>query len=242
MKKKKVNTWRRFTPEEDQFILDNYLKIPMKQISRILGRSSNGAGQRLKALGYKVPKEIAQKFARESQIKPGTAPFNKGKKVSEYMSEEAITRMKAHSYQKGNIPHNAFKHDGVITTRKDNRGVPYRWLRIGLGKWIPLHIYIWEKENGRSSKGHCVIFKDGNTLNCDPKNLELITMAENAIRNSGTVNLPDRMVAHYMATTSYKTDEELKEALLKHPELIELKRNQLLLNREIRKQNDKKSN
>lgn len=56
--------------------------------------------------------------------------------------------------------------------------------------WQPLHILNWEIANGRALPlGHCLWFRDGNRLNVEPENLELITRAENMRRNT-IHNLP----------------------------------------------------
>jgi hypothetical protein len=55
-------------------------------------------------------------------------------------------------------------------------------------------------------------------------------MGENMLRNSGTMNLPDGMISVYLAPR----DRELRKEILKQPELIELKRQQILLQREIK--------
>jgi hypothetical protein len=41
-----------------------------------------------------------------------------------------------------------------------------------------LHIYIWEKHNGKVPKGYCVHHKDHNKLNNDISNLEIIERSE----------------------------------------------------------------
>ncbi len=45
-------------------------------------------------------------------------------------------------------------------------------------KWQMIHVYIWEQKHGKIPKGHCVIFKDKNTLNTRLDNLMLVTRAE----------------------------------------------------------------
>ena len=77
----------------------------------------------------------------------------------------------------------------------------------------------------------CLWFKDQNTLNTDLDNLELITRAENMRRNSSSLNLPDGYVAF---TICGKNNMHLYDEILKDKDLIEVKRQQLLLNRKIK--------
>jgi hypothetical protein len=156
----------------------------MKQISRLLGRADSTARQRLERLGYSVPAEVAERFRLLATYRPGQSPFNKGRKMSEYCSPEFIKKFNRTTWRKGNIPHNTYAHDGVITIRKDKRGVNFKWIRISKGVWLPLHQHTWQQHNGEQPNGMCVAFKDRDTMNCNISNLELITRKENMLRNS----------------------------------------------------------
>lgn len=114
---------------------------------------------------------------RKFLIKKGSIPKNKGKKQAEYMSADAIEKTKATRFSKGHLPHNT-RHDYALSDRKDKTGRVYRYIRIGLAKWIPYHRYIWEQSNGEIPKGYNVQFKDRNTLNCTVDNLYLISKAD----------------------------------------------------------------
>lgn len=176
-----------FTRKEDNFLRKNYLIIPAKRMSVMLGRSESSARQRMQLLGLIVPAEITEKFKKGSQFKKGHSSFNKGKKQIEYMSREAIEKTKATRFKKGNQPHNTKEKDGAISIRYDHKnrnGKPYKYIRISKGIWYPLHQYKWELKNGKQPIGTVLRFKDGNTLNCTLKNLELISRKENMQRNT----------------------------------------------------------
>lgn len=216
------------------------MSIPMKRIAKNLGRSEGTARQRLHLLGYKVPKEIADKFRMLSRFPKGHKPANKGKKQTEFMSTESIERSKATRFKKGQRPHNTKERDGEISIRRDKSGYDYKYIRVSLGEWELYHRVVWQKHNGEIPEGGIISFKDGNSLNCSIENLKLLSLEENMKRNSGSINLTDGMVATYMATKSRKVNHELRNKLKEHPELIELKRNQLKLARAIKyKQDDK---
>ncbi|TEB41479.1 HNH endonuclease [Flavobacterium circumlabens] len=111
------------------------------------------------------------------------------------MSPEQIERTKATRFKKGSSPHNTCEKDGVIrirTDHKDRNGRQYKWIRISLGKWKQLHVYNWELKNGNVPEGSLVTFKDGDSLNTEIENLELITMEQNMLRNS-IQNYPEDM-------------------------------------------------
>lgn len=175
---------RKYNQFEDDFIRKNYKLIPMKRISKILGRPESSARQRLKILGLVVPPEITAKFKQMSHFDKGHSPVNKGKKQTEFMSPEAIERSKKGLFTKGHLPHNTKESDLVISIRADKRGVKYKFIRVSLAKWIPLARYNWEQVHGPIAKWMKMIHKDGDSLNCDLSNLELLTPGELMKRNS----------------------------------------------------------
>lgn len=172
-----------FTKKEDQYIIKHLPTSSIKKIAAELHRSGGYVSERAKELGLS---SLIESNAINSRLKPGTVPPNKGKKQVEYMSKEAIERTKATRFKKGQKPANTKPRDGVITIRqdhKDRNGKQYKWIRVALGKWVPYHQHRWEQKNGKLPNGMCLWFKDGNTMNCSLRNLELITRAENLRRN-----------------------------------------------------------
>lgn len=174
---------RKFTPKEDNYLLKNHCCIPAKRMAKKLGRSEGTARQRMKLLGIVVPPEIVEIFKQESRFKKGQQPANKGKKITEYMSSRGIANSKKTRFKKGHLPANT-KKDLEISVRTDNRGIKYKWIRISLGKWMPLHRYVWEQSSGPISPSLKLVFKDNNPMNCALENLELVTSAELMRRNS----------------------------------------------------------
>ena len=176
------------TPENDKFIKENYLILPVKQMAIRIGRSETLVKTRMRQLGLITPPEIIEKFKKDSQIQKGNIPVNKGKKQIEFMSIESIERTKATRFQKGQLPHNAagFKNGDIAIreSHKRRNAPPYKWIRIKLGVWRMLHVYNWEKKYGKVKRGYIIVFKNGDTMNCKPSNLECITRKENMLRNT----------------------------------------------------------
>jgi hypothetical protein len=179
---------RKFTPAEDQFLRDNYLIIPAKRMAKMLGRCESVSRQRMKILNIVVPDEVKQKFVLDSYFNKGAPPPNKGKKLSEYVSPESIEKMKATQFPKGHLPVNT-KADLSVSIRADKRGVPYKFIRVAKREWIPLHRYNWIQVNGPITKKLKLVFKDGDTMNCDINNLELFSPAD-FMRKNSVHNLP----------------------------------------------------
>lgn len=227
------------TTAEDNFIRKHYLIMPVKTIAEKLGNKRTGTfvSMRLRRLKLNIPRKIVNARKAATRIKKGNVPMNKGKKQKDYMSPEQIEKTKATRFKKGHLPHNSVGvKDGDISIRHDHpdrNERPYKYIRLSLGKWYPLHQHLWEDKNGKLPKGHCLWFRDGNTMNVKLINLELITRKENMRRNRASAKLTDKIVAFYIAG---RTNPELKKELLKnHPEIIEAKRQQILLMRTIKK-------
>ena len=166
------------------------------------------------------------------QFKSGDLSFNKGKKQCEYMSKEAIERTKDTRFKKGRLPHNTLV-DGAISIRRDSgTDISYKYIRLEMGVWDLLHRVVWRKHHPTEelTKEDIIMFKDGDQMNCTVENLYKATREECMAKNSIT-NLSDSSVAAYLS----RKDPELKNELLNHKGLLDLKRQQLLLNRKIRK-------
>lgn len=191
---------RKFTDAENAIIIemypDNYSSVIAQKLGRTIRSIYTQAGHmKIKKSEQFLKMELANQGNRlknagaKYRFNKGSVPSNKGKKQTEYMSAEAIERSKSNRFKKGDLPHNSIGvKDGDIRIRQDNKTLnnpkPYKFIRLSLGKWYPLHQKIWEDQNGKVSKGMCLWFKDGDTLNCVIENLELITRAENMRRNS----------------------------------------------------------
>lgn len=199
---------------KDAIIRKYYLTIPEKTLAAKIGRSNTYVKGRLKAMKLKVPRAIIEKRKRDSQIKPGSVPPNKGKKIHEYMSASAIRKSAKTRFKKGHTPINT-KFDGAITIRhshKQRNAPAYAWIRLSKGKWEMLHVWLWKKHNGRIPKGYIVVFKDKNTMNVDIKNLEMITLEENMKRNT-IHNMPPELkdIALLIGRLTRKMNKYAKE-------------------------------
>jgi hypothetical protein len=123
-----------------------------------------------------MTKGVSHRFSK------GHEPANKGKKWDEFMTPEGQKNSLKTTFRKGHLPHNT-KSDNEISLRNDD-GYLYKYIRVALGKWQPLHVYNWEKVNGKIPEGYIVVFKSPDKMNCDISNLELITREENMMRNT----------------------------------------------------------
>lgn len=171
---------RPITATEIEYI-HQYIKTnSIKTIAKELKRTAQLISETAKELGYA---ELIIQRAEESRLKKGHIPANKGKT----MDAETREKVKHTWFKKGHLPANTLE-DGAITIRHDHPerpgGKPYKYIRLSLAEWKPLHRHLWEEANGPIPFGMNVVFKDGDTLNCDLDNLEMIDNAENMLRNT----------------------------------------------------------
>ncbi|MFJ1330241.1 HNH endonuclease signature motif containing protein [Capnocytophaga canimorsus] len=203
-----------WTSEMDTLIKKMYPNTSSAEIAQQLNVTTNAVYKRAFALGLKKSKAFISQTAKrniqnnenakKTQFKKGCISSNKGKKQSEFLSPEAIEKVRATQFKKGHIPHNT-KYDGYERISKYG----YIEVRVSMGKYVLKHRKIWQEHYGEIPKGNIIIFKDNNPLNCDIDNLEMITKDENAIRNRWCANYPREIQqAEY---TRVKLQRKIKE-------------------------------
>ncbi len=168
-----------FTPEMDEFLKANYLKIPVKPLGEQIGKSYCGVMIRLRQLGLEIPKEIREARKKKGQRKKGDIPPNKGRRQKEWLSGESLKNVQKTHFKKGHEPHNT-NYNGHERVTRDG----YIEIRIKKGKYVLKHRHIWEQQNGNIPDKHILSFKDGNPLNCQIENLEIKSMRNNMLDNS----------------------------------------------------------
>lgn len=230
-----------FTPSEDKIIKSNYLIVAVKPLATMLGRVGESAlKRRLKQLGLKIPLKIVEQRKKDSQIKPGHVPMNKGKKMAQYCSRETIRRIKKTQFKKGQKPKNTL-YDGAIQIRhnhKERGARPYKYIRIREGYWEMLHVHNWKKKHGDIPTGHIIVFRNGDTMNCSVSNLKCITRQQHAANTRNTDGYIATRLSHIPGGKGL-IDLELREEILKDKQFIQAKRLSLLLKKTI---NDRETN
>ena len=170
-----------------QQIIDLYPHHSTKYIAELLGVTISKVYNT--AWNAKVKKSAEYMLTPESgriiepsvanQFKPGHTPHNKGKQMDAEIYEKVAPTM----FKKGNKPHNT-KPIGTINIRADKSGRLYQYIKIKDCQWELLQRHVWTQANGEIPPGSVVIFLDGNYLNCDISNLQVISRRENMARNT----------------------------------------------------------
>lgn len=207
--------------EVKQYIRENYIKMSYSDIAIETGLKITQIKGYLFRNGLKLSKEERAKRNTNGQMKKGHTPWNKGMKGISVGGIET-------QFKIGSQPHNT-KYDGCISLRaKRNNNEKYLFIRISVGKWMPYNRYVWEQHNPPLGKDEIIRYKDGNPLNCSIENLYKLSRAEHVCKNNPPDN--DGRMLGYLT----RKDKELREEMRKYPEIIELKRQQLKLNKGIK--------
>ena len=195
----------RWTAKQEALLIANYPTTPTAELARALGLRVDQVHRKACKLGLKkTPEFSAQhghrldgKIGKESRFQAGHTPWNAGK------SFKAGGRSVEHQFKPGMLPHNhkPIGHirttaDGYLEQKMTDTGVTRR-------DYVLIHRLVWMAAHGPIPAGHVVVFRDGNKLNPELTNLELITRQELARRNS-IHRLPPELKQTIRAITSIK--------------------------------------
>lgn len=167
---------RAFRTSEEKYIREHYGSTPISKIAAHLGRHKGVVASHIKLMGLNLTDEQRK---QSKPLKAGQQAHNKGKAGKPNQT----------SFKVGCVPANT-KFDGAISTRQKHGQKPYDYIRIAPRKWVLLHHYNWENENGPIPPGYVLRCVDGDTQNCWPWNWELVTRREslNLNRNEAKVS------------------------------------------------------
>ena len=110
-------------------------------------------------------------------------PANKGKTIDEYMTPETAAKVRQTAFKKGHVPKNQVPVGTEVVNAYSDW---YRLRKVSMtGKqnerWKFVHRLVWEEHHGPIPKGCCIIFRDGNKMNCDISNLAMVERGELSI-------------------------------------------------------------
>lgn len=183
---------RRFwTQEEDEIMRKEYPNEWSEVIADKLNRTVRSVYSRANTLGLhksvefqKVMKEYYSEHIKEvgktTRFRKGLIPTNKGKKIEEYMSPEAIAKVRKTTFKKGHVPanhkpigHQRITKEGYIEMKVEEPNV-----------FELLHRWLWVKYNGPIPKGTIITFINGDKKDVRIDNLQMLSMKDNMKRNT----------------------------------------------------------
>lgn len=235
-----------WTLEERKQLKKHYSNHTAKQCARKLGRTVPAIYGRVhedhlkhsKTFQNKLQKMFCRnltKAGKPYRIKLGGILPN-GKRA---INPKGVHYSPDTEFKKGNQPAGTL-YDGAIRTRIEKTGHCgnkrlMKFIRIKKRKWVYLKNYIWEKHHGKVPKGMLVAFKNPkDQMNCSLRNLCLITKAESARRTQEMDEYIAQLLSHPKRKPLGSFDRELYEEILKHPEILDLKRKEMQLRRKLK--------
>lgn len=160
----------KYPPEVRAFIAEHNKGKSAKELSDII-KSTFGVFYTTEQIkGYRARHHLNSGLT--GCFEKGHTPHNKG-------SHTCYPGCVPTQFKKGNTPNN---HRPVGSERINRDG--YRERKVAEPNvWRAVHVITWEAVNGPVPKGHVVIFKDSDRMNCDISNLLPVTRAELARMN-----------------------------------------------------------
>ena len=176
-----------WTEKQVEYLKQNYEKKDTGVICRRLRKQPAQVYRKAMKLGLQKPKDFysrAGKIGAQHPVsiarrwKKGCTPFNKGKRIEEFMSAEGIARSSRTRFCKGHHPANT-KPIGYERRGPDG----YIYIKVAMGRKMVLkHRWLWVQTYGEVPDGYCVAFRDGDRSNCEISNLYLLSRVDSAIR------------------------------------------------------------
>jgi hypothetical protein len=122
------------------------------------------------------------KNGRDCRIKPGSVPYNKGRKgYCPPGSEKGWFKPGHINFNTLPLGSERVNSYGYVEVKYSEKSGPQN------NRWKWKQVLIWEKANGPVPKGHAVIFADGNNRNFKLKNLVLVSRRELAVLNHASM-------------------------------------------------------
>lgn len=222
---KLVRYKKKYSKQDLDYIKKHYPNGDNHEIAKKFNTTARAIATQAFQLGVKKTDEWKVQQGIRTGWQKGQVSHNKGKK----MSKATYEKVKHTMFKKGNMPHNR-REENVITLRIQKGGYMQWWMReTGTRRMRPLQNIIFEEHFGRPvKKNHFIVFKDLDSLNCNPENL----LEVDRRGHLNKIRWSDSVIAHHLSALPGGKglhSAELKEEFLKHPEIINLKRQYLLL-------------
>lgn len=230
-----------WTDAEDDYLRKHYPDGSIDMICDALGRSKYSVAKRVDIIGVRRSAaymaalhakngRFLTKAGVKNRFKKGGVSALKGKRLEDIMSPEALENSKKTRFKKGQTPHN-YKPIGYERVTVDG----YVEVKVrddahdSKNNFELKQRIIWAEHNGPVPPGHVVEFIDGNRYNFSVQNLRLITREQNLLANT----VSDTSILKRFL--KIRDPDAIAEYMEKHPELIELKRQQVKINGKLKK-------
>lgn len=216
------------------FLKKEYASTSNADLAKALGVSISSVTHYASTLGLKKSPEylrslVSERFLNEgvkTRFKPGDVSWNKGMSQEDFLTPEALEKVKKTQFKKGLVPHN---HQPIGSERITKDGyIEVKYQDVSFNKnYILKHRLVWIQANGPIPKGMALEFIDGDKMNVVLENLRLISRKELLFKNQIT---DSAILKRHLSIK----DESLQELVKnEYPQLIEAKRAQVKVNKQL---------
>lgn len=175
---------RRWTQWEIGYLKKHYPTRTSADIATWVHHPVASVIQKAFALGLRKDKAFMRERRSVGMFRKGTRPFNKGVSSKEWMSDDGMQNSARTQFKPGRAnPNSPTLRPVGYECHRNEGGRTYIWIKPEGRRMMPKHRWLWEQAYGEIPKGHCVQFKDGNTLNCVLENLYLISRKKQVRKN-----------------------------------------------------------
>ena len=182
---------KRWTMAEKK-LLASMLHLKDKEISQSFpGTTPTSIGAARKRFGLLKPVDAGR-------FKSDQTPWNKG------TSYNAGGKSISTRFKKGSKPPK-YRQIGEVFNIPDATGKVYRFIKLAHHRQYPYGRHIWEQTTGENlARKELIRFRDGNPMNCEFDNLEKITKAQNALRNSNRKKAAESLKTTWGVVKTYE--------------------------------------
>lgn len=204
---------RIYTPEQAQFLRDNYAGRSVAELTAIFNDNFRADMTEKQIKSFVHNRGIT--CGRSGRFKKGQQPWNAGTKG------QGLTGANPGSFKKGSVPPNRKPLGSERIDSKDG----YIYIKVAepdpytgfSSRYMQKHVHVWEQDHGPVPDGMVVVFRDGDKLNINPHNLMIVSRAELLRLNKhGYKNAPADLKPSILALAKLevKTFSKQKDAQL----------------------------
>jgi hypothetical protein len=164
---------KKWDEQKISFLKANFRILSYSEIAIAIDMTKEQCSTKCKSLKLKRTPEEQTKINERTNtgvFKKDVKPWNAG--------TIGVVKAKSTSFKKGNNQNKSVWYDkAIVITRDEKTGKCRKKIRID-NQWKYYSRYVWEDNFGPIPDGHIIIFKDGDSLNCEAWNLECISKQE----------------------------------------------------------------
>lgn len=153
---------KRWDKDDLKVLKKHYPDMKNEELAKMLYRSTLSVAVKANKMGLKKSKLFLKMNCGFSK---GYTPFNKGRKMEEWLSPEVHEKIKENHARTAERNRAAALPDGSVTRRYNGE-----YIKVA-GEWVKMSHHVWAAHHGEVPEGYGVFFRDGDMFNTSPENL-----------------------------------------------------------------------